>query len=293
MKRLILLIFGFTNLMAQSPTERAVLKTVQEILRDEGRITFSTLYNSTRFSAEEKQFLGRLYENFFAIPGILKSEYQSTGRTPSREDLAKNLGVSVSSVDLLLAVMEQDTRVPPLFRRDPSTREIQSLNMANIDAFLASRGSNVKLTGWEGKSLPDFRLPALEGGHLSSLDLRGKNTLIYFWFTGCPPCVRIAPILVDLYTAFQKRGLHFVGINADDLLEIGTTNEERSRYLEKQGIRFPNLNLDQDTRESFGNINVYPTLFFVNSNGTIVRHLVNFQDRETIVSILEEMAESS
>jgi hypothetical protein len=62
--------------------------------------------------------------------------------------------------------------------------------------------------------------------------------------------------------------------------------------VRKQGIRFANANLSPSARKAFGNINVYPTLFFVDSEGTIYRHLVNFQSKEKLVAIMEEMLDS-
>jgi thiol-disulfide isomerase/thioredoxin len=289
MKRIILALFVTAALAAQSSVERRVLQTVQEIFREDGRVSFSDLYNSERFSADEKTFLGRLYEIFFAIPGLLKSEFEATGSIPSRAQIADSFGISAHSVNLLLGVMEADSRVPTLFDRSPDTGEITALRIETIEAFLASKGGEVKLTQWEGQLLPAFEAATLDGDTISSKDLSGQNTLIYFWFTGCPPCVRIAPILAELDQTYRSSGFQFVGLNADDLLEIGTTNEARREYLAKQGIEFLNANVDAEIRSKFGNINVYPTLFLVDKGGTVVGHFLNFQSRETLAAAIEGM----
>ena len=82
-------------------------------------------------------------------------------------------------------------------------------------------------------------------------------------------------------------------INADDILELDTTDESRLEYVRKQGLRFVNANLDQPARKAFGTVNLYPTLFFVKKDGTIYRHLVNFQSKEKLTAIIEEMLSSS
>jgi len=293
MRRLIVIILMTLSLYAQpSDIEVQVLTTIQKLWQEEGSITFSSLYNDDRFSEEERAFLGRLYEIFFAIPGVLKSEHESTGQIPSRAELARTFSVSPNSIELLLSVMEKDGRVPSLFSRDATSREITSLNMDNLNAFLANKGSQVKMAQWEGKSLPSFDLPTLEVGRLSSADLKGHNSLVYIWFTGCPPCVRIAPVLADLADEYSSKGFKFAGLNADDILELDTTNESRLKYLQAQGIRFVNANMDQAARKAFGTINLYPTLFFVKKDGTIHKHLVNFQSKEKLVTIIEEMLSS-
>jgi thiol-disulfide isomerase/thioredoxin len=147
------------------------------------------------------------------------------------------------------------------------------------------------MTGWEGRALPDFNLATLSGKRVQKSDILGKSSLIYFWFTGCPPCVKIAPILAELSKEYQSEEFAFLGINADDLLEISTDDETRRQYLSQQGIEFVNLNLDSETRKAFGSINVFPTIFFVTPEGTIYKHLINFQSRETLLQIIDSMLE--
>ncbi|MEE8583450.1 MAG: hypothetical protein V3T83_01220, partial [Acidobacteriota bacterium] len=129
MRKIVLVLFLMPPLLAQSAVEKRVLQSIREMMTQEGgRVTFSTLNNNPSFSSDEKAFLGRLYEHFFQIPGVLKSEYESTGKIPTRKDLAATFGVTTTSVDLLLAVMQSDRRVPTMFSIDSSTREIGSLD---------------------------------------------------------------------------------------------------------------------------------------------------------------------
>jgi thiol-disulfide isomerase/thioredoxin len=282
------MIFSFSLILAQTPVERSVLSTVQEIFkREKGQITFSSLINSPEFSDEEKEFIGRLYEILFAIPAYLKTENE-LGSIPTRQGIASQFAVSPYSIELLLKVLETDRRIPPLFIRSESG-EITSLNSENIDQFLASRGGNIKFTGWEGNPVPSFSLRTFDGKEYNDSDLKGKNSLIYFWFTGCPPCVKIAPILAELSQKYQPKGFNFIGINADDVLDLGTSIESRKTYLSKVGIDFTALNLSDEVRKNFGTINVYPILFFVSKDGIIYKRLVNFQTRETLVETMESM----
>lgn len=289
MRKIVFLLLAAASLVAQSPVEQKVLQSVRQMAQREGRVTFSDLYNNPDFTAQEKAFLGHLYETFFQIPELLKSEYEGSGDTPSRQRIADALGLSILSVDLLLTVMESDSRVPPLFKRDAESREITALNLENIAAFIAHRGSEVKLTQWQGTSLPAFELPSFDGERVSQNDLSGKSSLIYFWFTGCPPCVRIAPILADLDRDYSQSGFDVVGFNADRILGLTTTDQERRDYLQKNNLGFTNLHLDQATREAFGNVNVFPTLFFVNREGLVAQHAVNFQDRPALEEIVEKL----
>lgn len=137
--------------------------------------------------------------------------------------------------------------------------------------------------------MPAFSVLTFDGAELTRESLQGRNLLLYFWFTGCPPCVRQAPILADLYDQYSSQELEFVGFSADELLDIGTTAESRRAYVEKQGLTFPHAILNQATQQAFGGINVYPTLFLVSADGTIFRHMVNFQEQVVLEEAIQEL----
>lgn len=288
------LIFCLGSLLfAQSTVEIRVLQNIQKMMAQQGRVVFSDLYNSDQFSAEEKAFLARLYEIFFQIPGFLKTEFESTGKVPTRSEMAASFGISTPAVELLLTVMASDPRMPSLFSRHPENREIQSLHLENIDVFVRARGNQVRVTQWEGKAVPAFELATLDGQKISSADLAGKNILIYFWFTGCPPCVRIAPLLADLHRQYGGSDFQVIGFNADQVLELSVADEERNEHLKKAGVTFLNAHLDPATRQGFGGVNIFPTLFLIKSDGTIFHHLINYQDRATLERAITELLTSS
>ncbi len=276
---------------AVDPVEARVLRTVQEMMRESaGRVTFSKLHNDPRFGPEERAFLGRLYETFFQIPVFLKAQHAAGGKIPTRQQIGDNFRITRDSVELLLRVMEMDARMPQLFSRDSATHEILSIEPEAITAFVTRRGGSVKVTSWEGEALPDFELERIDQtGSLSRADLEGQGSLIYFWFSGCPPCVRIAPHLAELDKTFRSSGFHMVGFNADKVLSIPTTDKKRKAYLAKTETTYPNLHLTQETLEAFGNVNVYPTLFINGSDLRIRGHLINYQDLETLEAAIREV----
>ena len=173
--------------------------------------------------------------------------------------------------------------MPTLFERSSLSREIESLQLGNIEAFIQSRGSEVKVTQWEGQTLPEFELTSFQDEKISSRDLAERSVLIYVWFTGCPPCIRIAPTLADLDRRYSASNFQVIGFNA---------GQQREAYLQESNLHFANAHLDQATGEAFGNVNVFPTLFFVASDGTIFRHMINYQDRETLESIIEALTQT-
>ncbi len=294
MKRTLLLsaLFWMSPLLGQT-TEQRVLQGVQEMMDSQQEVIFSELYNDDRFNSEEKAFLGRLYEIFFQIPAFLKTELEITGEIPTRQGISTGFGISRQSVNLLLAVMETDPRMPSLYQRNTETGEIESLELENINAFVDRRGgAAVKVTQWVGELVPPFELSSFQDEIFRRQDLKGKNLLIYFWFTGCPPCIRIAPILEQLDRKYTDSNFQVIGFNANRVLELEVTDQQRQNYLQDGGLRFVNLHVDQPTRQAFGNINVFPTLFFVNTDGTIFQHIINFQDQEALESVIRALIQA-
>ena len=289
MHRWILSIFLLVPLSAQSAVESQVLQKIRQMMSGQGgRVTFSTLINEPSFNQDQKALLKRLYEVFFQIPTLLKSEYDRNGKAPSRQQMADNFGLSATSVDLLLAVMKSDPRVPKMFDLDPSSREIAQVYPQAVEGFLQSRPSQMKLE-WASEKLPQFSLKTLDGGKVSNGDLDGPATLVYFWFTGCPPCGRISPHLVDLDAKYRARGFKIVGINADEVLQLGIDNDRRNSYLKRKEVRYVNAHLDESTRQAFGGVNIFPTLFFVDGEGTIVAHYINYQDMATLEGTVRKL----
>ena len=274
----------------QSDVEGRVLKKViKKIKATGGRVIFSELYNTLELEADEKEFLGRLYEIFFKIPGFLEAYFSVSGNLPTRQQIGDNFGINKESIELLLTVMEMDSRVPQLFKRNPATREMTSIDRTKIGAFMSRYGNSVQFF-WEGKKLPEFKLNRLDRqGAISSEQLKNQVSLVYFWFSGCPPCVRITPHLVELGLKYGERGFQVIGVNADRVLKIPMTQEAQRAYLRGVGVDYPNVVLTQEAQADFGNVNVYPTLFFVGPNLEIESHMINYQGLDTLKAVVERL----
>jgi thiol-disulfide isomerase/thioredoxin len=156
-----------------------------------------------------------------------------------------------------------------------------------VDAILAhprfGRAFERSVTGWEGRAAPAFSVPDYGGATVSSETLRGQPHVLYFWFTGCPPCVRTSPLLVALQRELGPKGLVVVSLNADRYLELGSTDDSRAAYARQHGLDALRLaHGTAEAHEAYGGVSVYPTLFFVDRQGRVVRQLVNAPDETAL-----------
>jgi thiol-disulfide isomerase/thioredoxin len=59
-------------------------------------------------------------------------------------------------------------------------------------------------------------LKDLDGAPVSLAKLRGKVVVLNFWATWCKPCIEEMPLLADLATRYQNRGLVVVAASVDE-----------------------------------------------------------------------------
>jgi thiol-disulfide isomerase/thioredoxin len=191
-------------------------------------------------------------------------------------------------MDVILRVMEADPRVPKFMTRDPRTGEITKVDVTAIKAD-PNFGQFIErsIAGWEGRTAPSFAMKSLTGTSLSSMLVAGQPHLIYFWFTNCPPCVQTTPLLVELNAKYAAQGFKMVGSNADLFLELPYSDSDRAAYLKKQGVTFTEGHLTKQMQLDYGGVSVFPTMFFINRKGVIVKQMVSFHDKATIEAAIQ------
>lgn len=267
-----------------SDAETRVVEYLKANVKPGEPVMASRLANEVFTAPAERQALDRLFKTFFKIPLFLAQHQRRTGRPPTLAEISEQFAFRVpGEADVMLRIMESDPRLPKFFARDAKTGELTRVDVETILAD-ARFGQAVErsLTGLEGKPAPAFSTTTLAGAPFASAALAGKPHVVYFWFSHCPPCVQTAPVLDERARA---AGVPVVAANADRVLELGVADEERAAYSAK----FPGLTAVHATAEmqnAYSGVAAYPTLFFVDKAGTVVRQLVNRQDRASLDAAL-------
>ena len=94
-------------------------------------------------------------------------------------------------------------------------------------------------------------------------------------------------MLVDLYRTYQPRGFEILGVNADRVLEVPADDAQRAEYARKSAITFPLAHMTPEMQAAYGQVSVFPTLFFVDRKGTVVKQLVNAQPRAALEEAIQ------
>ncbi len=136
-----------------------------------------------------------------------------------------------------------------------------------------------------GQLAPDFSLPTLSEGRESVglRDLLDAPTVLIFWTTWCPYCLRQTPVLVEAHRQWSQQGIQFVGIDVKE--ERGAVEP----YVAEHGIAYPIL-LDADGAiASAYAVPGYPTTYFLDANNRIVARHVGALTKEQLDSYLQTL----
>ncbi len=292
---ILLLSFSAATAAPQSDldAEERIVKYLIEHVKPGKPLIVSDLYGNVFTTAEEKKALDRLFNIFFKIPIFVAQYKAGTGQIPSLEDIARQFNLKIhGEVQILLTIMENDPRVPKFIARDSQSGEIIHVDIEAVKRDKRfSQAIERTLAGWPGKNAPSFALDLLNGKKISSTQLAGRTYLIYFWFSNCPPCMQISPHLTRLQKQYGGKNFTILAVNADRLLELETTDADRSYYIKKQGFEFPVAHLNQKMQEDYGNVSIYPTMVLVDSRGIIHEHYVGYRSPEVLAADIEDLLE--
>jgi len=275
-------------MLQQADTETRIINYLKANVRPGQAVTVADLTRVFK-TPEEQAVLSRLFNTFFKVPMTVAQIYTQTKKIPKLRELSDQFGFRVpGEMDVVLRVLESDPRVPKFMTRDPRSGEITKVDVAAIQADPNfGRLIERSIAGWEGRPAPVFTIKSFSGSPLSSTQVKGQPHLIYFWFTNCPPCVQSTPLLVALNAKYAAQGFKIMGANADHLLELPYSDAVRAEYMKKHGVTFTEGHLTPQMQADYGGVSVFPTMFFVNRKGVIVKQMVSFQDKATLESAIQ------
>jgi peroxiredoxin len=273
-----------------SPVETKIVQYLKSNVTPGRPVVVSDLYNNVFKTPEEQKVLERLYNTFFKIPMFIVQYNTASKKIPTLREISEQFSFNVpGEADVILRIMESDPRVPKFIERDAKTGEITKVDFERIkESPQFSRIVERSITGFEGKEEPSFSIQSYDGKPVTSDQYRGQPHLVYFWFTNCPPCVRTSPLLADLYNKYSSKGFKVIGANADKVLELPYDDKVRADYAKKYGFNFTLAHLTATMQQNYGGVSVFPTMFFVDKTGTIVKHFVNFQERASLEAAIQQ-----
>jgi cytochrome c biogenesis protein CcmG, thiol:disulfide interchange protein DsbE len=112
------------------------------------------------------------------------------------------------------------------------------------------------------KEFPFPPLTTLDGKLITINQLKGKPTLINFWFTTCAPCIEEMPVLNSIKNTF-KDSVNFIAVTYEQQKKVET-------FLAKHPYNFKQI-ADAEKFTNEMKTHSFPINVFLNKNGVVVR----------------------
>jgi peroxiredoxin len=115
-----------------------------------------------------------------------------------------------------------------------------------------------------GKQFPQFHAVTLNGETFTESNLKGKVTLINFWFEFCSPCIAEFDALNDLVVQFKgNTKFQFISFTSD-------TEESAKISVEKYHLLFPVLCIHESECFRLNFNSGFPTSIIIDETGKIL-----------------------
>lgn len=115
-------------------------------------------------------------------------------------------------------------------------------------------------------TVPDISLNLIDGTKVNLSSLKGTPLLVTFWATTCATCVKEIPDLIHLYNELEQ--------NEFEIIAIAMPYDPPNRVVtlaKKNNIPYSvALDIKGIAAEAFGNVQVTPTSFLIDTNGKVI-----------------------
>jgi cytochrome oxidase Cu insertion factor (SCO1/SenC/PrrC family) len=163
-----------------------------------------------------------------------------------------------------------------------------TLQQRLLEELMIKRDSIIRTA--PGKPFLPFSATSLEGVHFSEQQLKGKVTMVNFWYRACHPCIEEIPLLNDLYTELKDNpSFQFISFTFDP-------EDVAKQAVEKYNISFTVLPITlQECYQLIFNQG-FPTNMIVDKDGKIALYIsgeIKDKDKENMIIKIKQLLEQN
>jgi thiol-disulfide isomerase/thioredoxin len=255
-----------------------------------------------------------LYPLIFIVTAILLLGSACSGtqtnteviNPPIIEEPTEEVAAEQATFEEAVVIVSSDSQIEPASKpslkeseptQTPTTEEQSPLEPIKVEAEIASPTSeaaqptpdppdpSIEVDPSVGSLAPDFVLTSLTGETFSLVDLQGKNILINYWATWCPPCIKELPMLENLHQEYAGDDFIVITING---IEQDNLNDVQATVTE-QGVTLPVLLDEGETFWDSYRILFLPTSIYIDEAGVIRFIKLGEQSEAEFFSMVEQL----
>ena len=131
---------------------------------------------------------------------------------------------------------------------------------------------------------PNLKVSSTKGEEVMIYDENYKFTIINFWATDCPGCIKEMPHLADTYNKYKQQGIQVIAVSM-----FYDPPSQVLNFIKKNNIPFPVI-IDSDNKiaQQFENIRLTPTSILINQKGQVIDQIVGEIDFNKLEKLLSK-----
>ncbi len=134
------------------------------------------------------------------------------------------------------------------------------------------------------KKVPEIAVNSITGEAIKLYQVKNNFTIINFWATDCPGCIKEMPGLTNVYNQLKGQGLQIIAVS----MSYDPPNQVLN-FTQKNKIPFPVvLDVDGQIAQSFGDIRLTPTSILIDKNGKIIDKVIGELDFNKLNALLKK-----
>jgi thiol-disulfide isomerase/thioredoxin len=134
------------------------------------------------------------------------------------------------------------------------------------------------------RCLPKLTMTDLAGREWGPRDLSGKVVVVNVWATWCKPCAEEIPDLEAVQRAYQGKGVVLIGLLNDDVADA-----QLDAFVERMGINYPVVRMEDDLFSAFGEPNRLPTTYVYDKSGHVFYGEPGIMSEERLGAMIDKL----
>lgn len=148
--------------------------------------------------------------------------------------------------------------------------------------FLSFAACNQIPGAKEGRLAPDFTFKDIHEIEHQLSAYRGKVVLVHFWTDWCNSCRAEFPRVQDIYADLKSDDFELLAVNVGQAASVSKT------FQKDFEVTFPMLVDEQKISQDLYQIEGYPTNFFINPEGKIVRIITGWVPKKQVEVFIKQ-----